>query len=265
MPTPALIEPLIVDRMAAPRGRAGIVVDSPLAFTNPAHLSNLAAQIGEVLVTSVAGRVGDVIITIADLDGLQASLDSKTTATYVDAQINALLNGAGAAYNTLKELQDLIVADESLVSGLVITVGTKADRTLSNLTNAATARTNLGLGTAALQNLDTTHRFITDGERVTWNNKQNAFGNATLLTGLALTYNFLQSEGAFVFGSSKVMTIESLESFVAEHIGCSLAVLPVASVCVDVQVADERNAAERSSIIEAANLGFESFSVSRSK
>lgn len=75
------------------------------------------------------------------------------TTAYVIAAINALLNGAGAAYDTLKELQDLLVGDESTASALAITVGGKAqkDLNLSDLTSAATARVNLGLGTMALQ------------------------------------------------------------------------------------------------------------------
>jgi hypothetical protein len=44
----------------------------------------------------------------------------------------------------------------------------KADATLSNLSNAGTAGTNLGLGTLALLNNDSTHRTVTDAQVNAW-------------------------------------------------------------------------------------------------
>lgn len=88
------------------------------------------------------------------------SADSSTklaTTGFVQAVKSDLLNGAGAAYDTLKELQDLIVADETTASALATTVGGKLAKSsnLSDLTNAVTARTNLGLGNAATQTIST--------------------------------------------------------------------------------------------------------------
>lgn len=45
------------------------------------------------------------------------------------AVINSILGGAGAAYDTLKELQDLLVADEGLVVALTTVVGQKVSFT----------------------------------------------------------------------------------------------------------------------------------------
>lgn len=75
------------------------------------------------------------------------------TTAFVKAVINDLLNGAGAAYDTLKEIQDLMEADDTAFSGLVTTVSGKltAANDLSDLNDPATARTNLGLGTMAEQ------------------------------------------------------------------------------------------------------------------
>lgn len=86
----------------------------------------------------------------------QSTGDNTTklaTTAFVKATIDAILNGAGAAYDTLKELQDLLVGDESTASALATTVSGKLqkDQNLSDLTNAVTARTNLGLGSMATQ------------------------------------------------------------------------------------------------------------------
>jgi hypothetical protein len=51
------------------------------------------------------------------------SIDKINTA--ISTAINNLLNGAGPAYDTLKELQDLIVNDETTASALAATVATK--------------------------------------------------------------------------------------------------------------------------------------------
>jgi hypothetical protein len=75
------------------------------------------------------------------------------TTAFVKGELDALLNGASSAYDTLKELQDLIVADESTASALATTVSGKLAiaSNLSDLNSASTARTNLGLGNMATQ------------------------------------------------------------------------------------------------------------------
>lgn len=61
--------------------------------------------------------------------GPTATLGTNTTqlatTAFVQAMKDALLNGAGGAYDTLKELQDLLVADESTAATLATLVGTK--------------------------------------------------------------------------------------------------------------------------------------------
>ena len=63
------------------------------------------------------------------------------TTAYVQGEISELLNGAGAAYDTLKELQDILVADEGAVATLTTLVGTKAPLASPDLTGTPTAPT----------------------------------------------------------------------------------------------------------------------------
>ena len=63
------------------------------------------------------------------------------TTAYVQGEISELLNGAGPAYDTLKELQDLLVADEGTVATLTTLVGTKAPLASPGLTGTPTAPT----------------------------------------------------------------------------------------------------------------------------
>jgi hypothetical protein len=63
------------------------------------------------------------------------------TTAFVQAVKNALLNGAGGAYDTLKELQDLLVADESTAAALATTVASKAPLASPAFTGDPTAPT----------------------------------------------------------------------------------------------------------------------------
>ena len=63
------------------------------------------------------------------------------TTAYVQGEISELLNGAGPAYDTLKELQDLLVADEGTVATLTTLVGTKAPLASPSLSGVPTAPT----------------------------------------------------------------------------------------------------------------------------
>ena len=73
--------------------------------------------------------------------GDPTSAQDAATKAYTDLQITNLINGAGAAYDTLKELGDLLVSDESTAAALATTVAAKANSASPTFTGVPAAPT----------------------------------------------------------------------------------------------------------------------------
>jgi hypothetical protein len=73
--------------------------------------------------------------------GDPTSAQDAATKAYTDLQISNLVNGATSAYDTLKEIADLLVADESTAAALATTVAAKAPLASPALTGSPTAPT----------------------------------------------------------------------------------------------------------------------------
>ena len=83
-------------------------------------INELYGMIGAAGATIDDGAGNGATAVTWSADKIFDSIEAAKTAV-----TNSLLNGAGPAYDTLKELQDLLIADEGLVTALTTAVGNK--------------------------------------------------------------------------------------------------------------------------------------------
>ncbi len=109
--------------------------------------------------TSLVNAINELKAAQASASGINdaaASSSSTYSSTKIDTQIAAaisnIIGGASAAYDTLKELQDLIGADQTNISGILTALGNRVrvDAAQGFTTGQqAQARDNIGAQSAA--------------------------------------------------------------------------------------------------------------------
>ena len=116
-----------------------------------ARNKTIAIKNGQLIVSGS----GEIAISgSSGITNLGTTTDKPASETYVSTQVANLVASAPSALNTLDELAAALGDDANFASTVTTSIGTKLTKTsnLSDLSNAATARTNLGLGTAATTN-----------------------------------------------------------------------------------------------------------------
>ena len=140
----------------------GGILGSGLTYNDSANTITVDSSVIQLRVTGVSdteiGYLDGVTSSIQTQLGDKAALASPTftgtpaaptassvtnstqiaTTAFVKTAVDNLINGAGAAYDTLKELSDLIIADESTASALATTVGNKAPKADPTFTGTVT-------------------------------------------------------------------------------------------------------------------------------
>ena len=133
------------------------VTDTDIAaYSNTAQMNTAIAASNTLMTTYVDDQVANVSVDLSSYSTttqMNTAIASSNTAmkNYVDAEVAGIVNSAPTTLDTLNELAAALGDDPDFATTTATNIGTKLAKSsnLSDLTNAATARTNLGLGTAA--------------------------------------------------------------------------------------------------------------------
>ena len=134
--------------LAVATGSAHFQAGVELYSSNISNASDIG--LGNVTNESKSTMFGSPTFTGVPISTTPADNDNSTkiaTTAFVMREVSDLLGGAPAAFDTLLEISSSIANGDSDVVSLTTTVGGKLqkDQNLSDLTNASTARTNLGI------------------------------------------------------------------------------------------------------------------------
>ncbi len=164
----------VIDTLTITTDTSGHVTDAS-ATTRTLTATNIG--LGNVTNESKATMFSGAALTSNPTAPTQTGTNSSTriaTTAFVQGRIDAIIGTAGSTLDTLGELSASLDSDSGSLASLVTTVGGKLqkDQNLSDLTNAATARTNLGLGSVANTTITVDSTSVSDGT--------NTFNKATL-------------------------------------------------------------------------------------
>ncbi len=164
----------VIDTLTITTDTSGHVTDASVSTRD---LTPTNIGLGNVANESKATMFTDAALTGNPTAPTQADNDDSTkiaTTAYVQREVSDLLGGAPAAFDTLLEISASIANGDSDVVALTTTVGTKLAKAsnLSDLANASTARTNLGVDVAGTDNstdvtLGNTNYLSISGQAIT--------------------------------------------------------------------------------------------------
>jgi hypothetical protein len=147
--------------------------------SNPHSVTATQVGLGNVTNESKATMFADAALTGNPTAPTQTGTDDSTkiaTTAFVQDRIDAIIGTAGSTLDTLGELSASLDDDQDALTALTTTVGGKLAKSsnLSDLTDAASARTNLGVDAAGTDNstnvslVTTSHDYLSlSGQAIT--------------------------------------------------------------------------------------------------